>query len=79
MQSQIILHSLIFLQFISIKDEVSKHAYPVNRFGADAGYSISYSHKLDSFFHRSGFSWNAAFSDMNHLHGKFTRDAFELL
>ncbi|MBL0256989.1 MAG: hypothetical protein IPQ03_05450 [Bacteroidetes bacterium] len=72
--------SYFLAKFISssIKDEVSKHAYPVNRFGADAGYSISYSHKLDSFFHRSGFSWNAAFSDMNHLHGKFTRDAFEL-
>ncbi|MFN8142995.1 MAG: DUF5723 family protein [Bacteroidia bacterium] len=66
--------------FISpeMKNDVSSQAYPVNRFGADAGYSLLYEKKCKTFFGKTGFSWNVSLADQNHLHSLFTKDAFEI-
>ena len=72
--------SYFFARFINtdMKDEVSKNLFAVNRFGADAGYAITYSQQLDKLFQKEGFSWNIGIADLNHLHSSFTRDAFEI-
>lgn len=66
--------------FISdeMKDDVSKQLFQTNRFGGNAGYSLDFRSKINSFFGKAGYSWFADISDQNHLHSSFTRDAFEL-
>ncbi|HRH66859.1 MAG TPA: DUF5723 family protein [Bacteroidia bacterium] len=61
-----------------MKNTVSKQLFPVNRLGADAGYSITYTRKINSFLHKPGFSWFVSLVDQDHLHAEFTRDAFEI-